>query len=129
MATHTHQCTCDCYHCMLRRATRRAHATSPTASPTPIEHRPQAEVPFRERLQTVQLGRVGPKRGVPGDNARYNNWEKGKAYERRPGGTVMPYLDQHGEMIPIKPFTEGDYDKALRIREQRRALAATNQEA
>lgn len=52
---------------------------------------------------------------------RYNNWEKGKAGEDRPGGTRMPYLDKHGSMIPIKRFADGEFDKAKKALDERRA--------
>ena len=45
--------------------------------------------------------------GKPPAPHRYNNWEKGKAGEDRPGGTRMPYIDKHGSAIPIKKYTEG----------------------
>ena len=33
----------------------------------------------------------------------------------------MPYLDKHGSMIPIKRFADGEFDKAKKALDERRA--------
>lgn len=79
----------------------------------------------RLRAKSVQIHAAAtPSRHnrVSGDNARFNNWEKGIASEARPHGTRMPILDKHGSTIPIKRFTEMTKERSSH--EARRSNAA-----
>ena len=50
-----------------------------------------------------------------------NQWEKGSAPpEDRPGGFKMPRLTAEGDRIPIKQWTEGKFDKAVKNLERTR---------
>ena len=68
-------------------------------------------------------------RKPPGNNARYNGWERGLAVEHRPNGTVMPYLDGHGSEIGVKRMQDADMIKAKaklhQVREQNRLKEGT----
>lgn len=78
MSVHPSGCDCGRYACRLRS---KGISISPAATPT-------------------------RRNSVPPTNDRYNGWEKGKAYEERPGGTQMPILSKDGQLIPIKKFNE-----------------------
>lgn len=99
MAVHAPGCECDSYGCRLRR---KGVQISAAATPTSHNRKPPAA-------------------------HRYNQWEKGVAGEDRPGGTRMPYLDSSGDLIGVKPFSEGKHDRALeRVHQQRRESHATS---
>lgn len=76
---HEPNCGCEAYACKLRR---KGIALSSAATPTRTQNRP-----FRP----------GPK---------FNSWEKGVAGEHRADGSFMPYLNEHGSPIGLKPFSE-----------------------
>lgn len=68
----------------------------------------------RLRSKGVQVSPSGMVKhnGKPPSQHRYNQWEKGVAGEQRPDGSVMPKIDKHGSVIPIKKYSEGSYAKA-----------------
>lgn len=59
-----------------------------------------------------------------GDNAQFNNWEKGILMDHRPGGTQMPVLDKHGQTIGLKRAAE-EFPNAQRTLAQRRHAASS----
>lgn len=76
------------------------------------------------RSKGVQVSHKGMARHnqkPPGDNARYNNWEKGIARESRPGGTSMPLLDGRGDPVPVKKFAEN----RSKFEESRKKMTST----
>lgn len=76
------------------------------------------------RSKGVQVNTAGMVRqnSKPPAPHRYNQWEKGRAYEERPGGTRMPILDKNMGEIPIKTWTEGKYRDAVAQRDRARAV-------
>lgn len=49
------------------------------------------------------------------NNARYNGWERGFAYESRPGGFQAPILNETGNWMRNKEFSEKRHEvKAIR---------------
>jgi len=62
------------------------------------------------------------RKGKPGDNARYNGWERGIASEERPNGTRMPYLNAQGDPIRNKAFASGQHAKSLESLKRARAI-------
>lgn len=94
MTVHPAGCDCTNYACEMRRKGVQIHAA---ATPTSHNRKPPAK---------------------PSNN----NWEKGIAGENRPGGTRMPFLDSQGDVIGVKPMSEGKFDKAkARLDQKRRA--------
>lgn len=93
---HPSDCECDAYACELRR-------------------------------KAPQVGVAGMVRhnGKPPSKPRYNQWEKGKAGEHRPGGAWMPYIDGKGSEIPIKKYSEGTFRKDKEALDRARALNTT----
>lgn len=79
------------------------------------------------RAKAPQISTAGMVRhnNIPPSKPRYNNWEKGKAGERRPNGSFMPYLDKHGSEIPIKKYSEGTFKRDEGALQQARALNTT----
>lgn len=63
--------------------------------------------------------------GKPPAPHRYNQWEKGRAGEHRPGGGFMPYLGNDGTALPIKKFAEGDFQKSKKTLDETRATNTT----
>lgn len=77
MSVHPIDCDCDAYACELRR-----------------------------NVQINTGGASSNRRGTPGSNSRYNGWERGYATEERPGGTRMPIINEHGNMMRMKEASE-----------------------
>lgn len=75
---HDPDCRCDAYACQMRAKGVQVSAGAATS------HR----------------------RGTPGDNARYNGWERGFATEERAGGARMPILNEHGNMMRMKEASQ-----------------------
>ena len=74
-------------------------------------------------VQISHKGMVRHNRKTPARKPLNNNWEKGSAPpEDRPGGFKMPRLTAEGDRIPIKQWTEGTFDKAVKNLERTRAL-------
>lgn len=75
------------------------------------------------RAKGVQVSPAGMVKhnGKPPSKPRYNNWEKGRAGEKRAGGSFMPYLDKTGTAIPIKKYSQGDYAKGKKALDRLRA--------
>lgn len=108
----------------LKKASK-VHCTAPTK---PHTEAPPIERPSDgKRFHAPHFVRSSvPKKGKPGDNAQYNNWERGTAGEDRPGGTRMPFLDSSGDLIGVKPMSEGKHRKGLEnLDRMRREAAAT----
>lgn len=60
-------------------------------------------------LQTVAVSPVvagRPFRKGTHDRTPMNSWERGIAVSHRPGGAVMPYLDERGDKVGIKSWGE-----------------------
>lgn len=97
MSVHPAGCDCGSYACELRN---KGVQISPAATPS-------------------------SRNNVPGDNARYNSYEKGVATEKRPGGAEMPILNSDGQTIPIKTFNEKHRHKYQQTRRKREASKNT----
>lgn len=98
MAVHPIDCTCDAYGCRLRRDVQ------------------------------INTGAASSnRRGTPGDNARYNGWERGYATEVRADGSRMPILNEHGDMMRMKEASQrsAEIDESRR---RRQALVSTTHE-
>lgn len=80
---------------------------------------------LREKGVQVSTAGMARRNSKPPAGSRFNNWEKGKAGEHRPDGTFMPYLDQHGGMIPIKKMAEKQFVKDEAALAQARQLNTT----
>ncbi len=82
----------------------------------------------RLRAKGIQVNRAGmvQHNGKPPAPHRYNQWEKGIAGEDRANGTRMPFLDSSGDLIGVKPMSEGKHRKGLEnLDRMRREAAAT----
>lgn len=79
------------------------------------------------REKGVQVSPAGMVRhnSKPPAKPRFNNWEKGRAGEDRPGGTRMPYLDKTGSAIPIKKMSEGQFNRDKAALDKARQLNTT----
>lgn len=96
MTIHAFDCECEAYACRMRK----------------------------KSIQVSPAGMVKHNRKPPAKH-QYNNWEKGKAGEKRPDGSFMPYLDRNGSAIPIKSHSEGGFHKAEKALERARQLNTT----
>jgi hypothetical protein len=67
----------------------------------------------RKGVQISAAATPTSRKGRPGNNAKYNGWERGIVSEARPGGTRMPYINANGDPIRNKAFAQGDHAKDL----------------
>lgn len=69
-----------------------------------------AKAAYREKLRSLAWGRVpgGSRQGnyTLRRNHVHASWENGIKSETRPDGSVMPYLNERGEPIRMKDWSE-----------------------
>ena len=79
----------------------------------------------RKGVQVSHKGMERHNRKPPGSNAEYNGWERGIATEKRPNGTVMPYINGTGDYVGVKAMAQGDHAKDLAALDRLRAGSGT----
>lgn len=76
-------------------------------------------------VQVSHAGMVRHNKKPPGNNARFNGYERGIATEDRPGGFKMPYINGTGDHVGLKQMAQGDHVRDLAALDRLRAGEGT----
>lgn len=101
---------------------------------TPESSPPATEADaYREKLRSLSFGTVpGGSRTASAGKLRKpdlnNGWERGIKGERRVDGSFMPYIDQNGDPIRMKQWSENQHGYEEQLAQLRKPQPETDKD-